>query len=169
MRDEQLFPSRQLLCPLAEHIFSRLLIKRLLDELADRKARLHLRPGANLRVPALDVRIIVKRETLRLMRHGPGKAGDVGDRIIAGDVSAGLAELGIQHTIKPRRLVAVALDRIGDFLRRIERKMAVLAEHRTQSPICLFFFKQKTAYELGLGIPAEPLFRSLARLVLRLT
>src|SRR5205823_8025753 len=27
----------------------------------------------------------------------------------------------------------------------------------------LFFFKQKTAYELGLGIPAEPLFRSVER------
>src|SRR5262249_56680731 len=28
-------------------------------------------------------------------------------------------------------------------------------------PSCLFFFfKQKTAYEIGLGIPAEPLFRS---------
>src|SRR5437867_11701670 len=27
----------------------------------------------------------------------------------------------------------------------------------------LFFFKQKTAYELGLGIPAEPLFRSNGR------
>src|SRR5207247_6232195 len=26
----------------------------------------------------------------------------------------------------------------------------------------LFFFKQKTAYEIGLGIPAEPLFRSKA-------
>src|SRR5438067_10742934 len=25
----------------------------------------------------------------------------------------------------------------------------------------LFFFKQKTAYEFGLGIPAEPLFRSM--------
>src|SRR5436853_6278421 len=25
---------------------------------------------------------------------------------------------------------------------------------------CFFFFKQKTAYEFGLGIPAEPLFRS---------
>src|SRR5690554_5774526 len=25
----------------------------------------------------------------------------------------------------------------------------------------IFFFKQKTAYEVGLGIPAEPLFRSL--------
>src|SRR5688572_32332221 len=27
----------------------------------------------------------------------------------------------------------------------------------------IFFFKQKTAYEIGLGIPADPLFRSLAR------
>src|SRR5690606_40819897 len=26
--------------------------------------------------------------------------------------------------------------------------------------ISVFFFKQKTAYEIGLGIPAEPLFRS---------
>src|SRR5206468_7662439 len=26
---------------------------------------------------------------------------------------------------------------------------------------CFFFFKQKTAYEIGLGIPAEPLFRSV--------
>src|SRR5439155_8547047 len=24
----------------------------------------------------------------------------------------------------------------------------------------IFFFKQKTAYDIGLGIPAEPLFRS---------
>src|SRR5699024_11513600 len=27
-----------------------------------------------------------------------------------------------------------------------------------------FFFKQKTAYEIGLGIPAEPLFRSIFKL-----
>src|SRR5947209_9683652 len=26
-----------------------------------------------------------------------------------------------------------------------------------------FFFKQKTAYEIGLGIPAEPLFRSILK------
>src|SRR5690625_7080068 len=26
--------------------------------------------------------------------------------------------------------------------------------------MCFFFFKQKTAYEFGLGIPAEPLFLS---------
>src|SRR5437016_8563886 len=29
-----------------------------------------------------------------------------------------------------------------------------------------FFFKQKTAYEIGLGIPAEPLFRSNRRSLL---
>src|SRR5438874_5837643 len=29
------------------------------------------------------------------------------------------------------------------------------------SNFLFFFFKQKTAYEIGLGIPAEPLFRSL--------
>src|SRR5439155_2459100 len=32
------------------------------------------------------------------------------------------------------------------------------------SPFFLFFFKQKTAYEIGLGIPAEPLFRSVLNL-----
>src|SRR5687768_17848477 len=30
---------------------------------------------------------------------------------------------------------------------------------------CIFFFKQKTAYEIGLGIPAEPLFRSLKQML----
>src|SRR5690625_5331568 len=31
--------------------------------------------------------------------------------------------------------------------------------------IVIFFFKQKTAYEIGLGIPAEPLFRSTNLLI----
>src|SRR5438105_1675884 len=32
------------------------------------------------------------------------------------------------------------------------------------SVLFFFFFKQKTAYEIGLGIPAEPLFRSVCRM-----
>src|SRR5438034_7946440 len=32
--------------------------------------------------------------------------------------------------------------------------------------VSFFFFKQKTAYEIGLGIPAEPLFRSIMRQML---
>src|SRR5205807_4359502 len=31
----------------------------------------------------------------------------------------------------------------------------------------IFFFKQKTAYEIGLGIPAEPLFRSFQTFISR--
>src|SRR5436853_5254976 len=34
--------------------------------------------------------------------------------------------------------------------------------------LVFFFFKQKTAYEIGLGIPAEPLFRSFSLLLLQL-
>src|SRR5207244_7182577 len=37
---------------------------------------------------------------------------------------------------------------------------------RSVSLVCfVFFFKQKTAYEIGLGIPAEPLFRSFLTLM----
>src|SRR4051812_49721666 len=36
------------------------------------------------------------------------------------------------------------------------RKVRVIGSARSR----FFFFKQKTAYEIGLGIPAEPLFRS---------
>src|SRR5205814_5538578 len=39
------------------------------------------------------------------------------------------------------------------------RRSAIHASH-VQSFSDFFFFKQKTAYEIGLGIPAEPLFRS---------
>src|SRR5437667_7162607 len=35
------------------------------------------------------------------------------------------------------------------------------------SIVFLFFFKQKTAYEIGLGIPAEPLFRSACRFAIQ--
>src|SRR5690242_21433720 len=35
-----------------------------------------------------------------------------------------------------------------------------LCRRRSWAYFLFFFFKQKTAYEIGLGIPAEPLFRS---------
>src|SRR5439155_2839631 len=40
------------------------------------------------------------------------------------------------------------------------RAECALPCHRLVLLFWFFFFKQKTAYELGLGIPAEPLFRS---------
>src|SRR5206468_10109217 len=44
------------------------------------------------------------------------------------------------------------------WLRRDQRVNLMAA---MRSWCILFFFKQKTAYEIGLGIPAEPLFRSV--------
>src|SRR5262249_56274383 len=39
----------------------------------------------------------------------------------------------------------------------------VCARGQIACPLMFFFFKQKTAYEIGLGIPAEPLFRSSSK------
>src|SRR5438093_10311039 len=41
--------------------------------------------------------------------------------------------------------------------------MLALFKIRLTHSSSVFFFKQKTAYEIGLGIPAEPLFRSSLR------
>src|SRR5690606_39606332 len=41
--------------------------------------------------------------------------------------------------------------------------MRVLRRRRGVAAAAFFFFKQKTAYEIGLGIPAEPLFRSSSK------
>src|SRR5205809_380485 len=40
------------------------------------------------------------------------------------------------------------------------RWMCLLDDVNNKIILIVFFFKQKTAYEIGLGIPAEPLFRS---------
>src|SRR5690606_39480221 len=38
---------------------------------------------------------------------------------------------------------------------------AFITDPSVSGGLLFFFFKQKTAYEIGLGIPAEPLFRSM--------
>src|SRR5262245_480263 len=45
-------------------------------------------------------------------------------------------------------------------LRRLGYRCGIVSGGFTHITDWLFFFKQKTAYEVGLGIPAEPLFRS---------
>src|SRR5699024_11369396 len=41
---------------------------------------------------------------------------------------------------------------------------AAVLESGSALPVGVFFFKQETAYDIGLGIPAEPLFRSSSTL-----
>src|SRR5262252_7487821 len=50
-------------------------------------------------------------------------------------------------------------------MQSLARREKLLARARLEQDCCyrddpVFFFKQKTAYDIGLGIPAEPLFRS---------
>src|SRR5439155_18264289 len=56
----------------------------------------------------------------------------------------------VAHAIDPHHVLR-GEGRIGHVRCSAERKYE------------FFFFKQKTAYEIGLGIPAEPLFRSRLR------
>src|SRR5438105_11819296 len=72
-----------------------------------------------------------------------------------------------QPSATPAMAEARSLDRtekcIYHAARSSERKYAQNVQPSTISILVLrvlFFFKQKTAYEIGLGIPAEPLFRS---------
>src|SRR5207247_2689162 len=43
------------------------------------------------------------------------------------------------------------------------QSVTIATPYYTLNSSSFFFFKQKTAYEIGLGIPAEPLFRSKRR------
>src|SRR5699024_11772880 len=58
----------------------------------------------------------------------------------------------LQHHVPMLELVTVSAPSAAPF--RIELGALII------SMFSFFFFKQKTAYEIGLGIPAEPLFRS---------
>src|SRR5438445_9832771 len=52
-------------------------------------------------------------------------------------------------------------DSIPEYCHTADQKSGIFSTDHLYSSGYVFFFKQKTAYEIGLGIPAEPLFRSL--------
>src|SRR5438552_4516326 len=77
----------------------------------------------------------------------------------AGHVSLG--QLKVMSAIESCRTVALG----GHVMRCEDCSHTQIAHNSCRNRHCpkcqFFFFKQKTAYEIGLGIPAEPLFRSL--------
>ena len=65
------------------------------------------------------------------MGHDPGKTRHVGDGIVRRDIVPAL-EMRVQDAVQSLCLARVAIDRIGNLLRRIEQEVAVLAEHRAE-------------------------------------
>src|SRR5712691_9462342 len=75
--------------------------------------------------------MIGERDAERGMRNDPWIAGDVGDRVAAGDEVATL-QAPVEHAEQARRLGAVALDRIRHRLARVGTEVAVLRAHRSE-------------------------------------
>ncbi len=65
---------------------------------------------------------------MRFVRHDPRVAGDVGDGEFIRDELAPFEPL-VQHAVQARRFLHIAVDRIGQFLRRVHREVPVLARH----------------------------------------
>src|SRR5437870_6487857 len=73
-----------------------------------------------------------------------------------------IVDHGFDHVVRSAGQPILARGRIAFGLALVENGY----DETALVEAVFFFFKQKTAYELGLGIPAEPLFRSLQERVL---
>src|SRR5882724_5915889 len=79
---------------------------------------LHRGPPSDVVQPALQVREVVDLLLLPQVRQHPRVAGNVGDRIVAGDELAA-GELVVEHGVQARGLAHIAVDGIGNLLRRV--------------------------------------------------
>ena len=91
----------------------------------DRRTRAH---GLE---PAHEMRELRQLLALPLGQSHPADAGDVGDRITAGQKFA-LGKPRIHDAIEPVDLVGVTRDRVSDLLGRVAAEMNRLTRHRTQ-------------------------------------
>jgi DNA-binding Lrp family transcriptional regulator len=98
------------------------------DLLGERIGALHRRAGADCLEPALEIGKIRELLALPLMRHDPGIARHVGDRIGAGDERA-IREPLVEDCIEAVCFLDVAFDRVGYFFGRVLAEMVVLARH----------------------------------------
>src|SRR5450756_2535873 len=81
--------------------------------------------------PALQMREVVDVLALVLVRHHPGIARHVGDRIVAGDEFA-VGETLVEHAVEPVGLVDIAGDGVVDLFLGVVPEMVVLPGHRTE-------------------------------------
>src|SRR5260370_15878886 len=75
---------------------------------------------------------VVDIMTLAGVWHDPRIRGHVGNGIVAGKEFA-VREPLIQHRVQPVGLLDVALDRVGNFFRRVLKEVMVLAGHWSET------------------------------------
>src|SRR5687768_9567578 len=92
-------------------------------------AALYRRALGDLVEPDLQMRKVRQHDALVLPAAQPGEGGDVGDGILTATQPGALRQPPIDHAIEAFGLVAVAVDRIFDLLRRIHAKVMRLAQH----------------------------------------
>src|SRR5690606_31631239 len=121
---------------LPEQYRARLLVHRALAApvlLAARIGALRGRTRADVLEPALHLREVVEPHALPFPRHDPRIRRHVGDAVVVAADVAPAREPAVEHAVEPFALPGVALDGVGDALRRVDVEMVVLAEHRPQS------------------------------------
>src|SRR6266446_838792 len=93
-----------------------------------------LRPGALARhvEPAPQVRKVVQILLLTLPGNDPGIGSHVSDAVTVAGNEHAVFEMSVEHAVETVCLLDVAVDRVGDFARRVEPEMMVLSRHRPQ-------------------------------------
>src|SRR6266540_950078 len=92
---------------------------------------LHRRPRGDTLAPALEDRELLDVDALALGRAHPGHGRHVGDAVLVATQPFAFLQPLVDHTVEALRLVAIAVHRVLDLLRRVLQEMMRLAEHRT--------------------------------------
>src|SRR5262245_64239974 len=82
-------------------------------------------------LPALKIWKFLDVLALALPAQGPSNAGDVGDRIFAGQELA-IGETVVHHAIEPVDLIRVALDRVVERLWLVVEEVVVIISSRDE-------------------------------------
>src|SRR5512134_4186665 len=95
---------------------------------------LHRGPRGDAVAPALHVRILLDVHALALREPQPRHDRHVGDGVLAAGDELRLAEAPLEHAVQPVGLVAIAVHRVLELLRRVLQEVVRLAEHRADVP-----------------------------------
>jgi hypothetical protein len=95
---------------------------------------LHRGPRGDAVAPALHVRILLDVHVLALGKPQPGHDRHVGDGVFVAGDELRLREAPLEHAVKAVGLVAIAVHRVLDLLRRVLQEVVRLPEHRPDVP-----------------------------------